>query len=273
MTRPDLTLAREFEAALAWWQSAGVDCDFVDDATAWLADAPLNVPPVGAAGTNNGRSGAAPNSSQTGDTRPPRTITPLAPAPEPAAVPRRDLLGDSPPADLAAFRSWWMEAEGLSPSTGFARVPPRGNAGAALMVLVPAPEAGDAETLLSGPQGRLLANILAAMGLDESEVYIASALPTHTPMADLAALAAGGLDAVTALHVSLVAPQKLLALGAGLGAMLGANNSLGEQPLREINHGGCKTPAMVSETLDAMMDMPRLKARFWRRWMEWSATV
>ncbi len=273
MTRPDLTLAREFEAALAWWQSAGVDCDFVDDATAWLADAPLEVPQVGMAGAAGGRSGTAQTSPQSAGARPPRAIAPLAPAPEPAAAPRRNLLGDSPPADLAAFRSWWMEGEGLSPSTGFARVPPRGNAGAALMVLVPAPEAGDAETLLSGPQGRLLANILAAMGLAESEVYIASALPCHTPMADLAALAADGMDAVTALHIGLAAPQKLLALGAGLGPMLGANDTSGDHPLREINHAGRKTPAMMSETLDAMMDMPRLKSRFWRRWMEWSATV
>jgi DNA polymerase len=41
--------------------------------------------------------------------------------------------------------------------------------------------------------------------------------------------------------------------------------------LREINHNTGKVPVMVSETLDALMDMPRLKARFWRRWMEWSA--
>ena len=272
MTRHDLTLAREFEAALAWWQAAGVDCDFVDDATAWLADAPLAAPPAGAPGATRDRPGAAPTSSQSAETRPPRAVTPLAPAHEPAAIPRRDLLGDSPPADLAAFRAWWMEAPGLSPSTSFARVPPRGDAGAALMVLVPQPEAGDGETLLSGPQGRLLAGILAAMGLDESQTYIAAALPCHTPMADLGALAAGGMDAVTALHVSLVAPQRLVALGAGLGPMIGVNETSAEHPLREINHAGRKTPAMLSETLDAMMDMPRLKARFWRRWIEWSAT-
>lgn len=269
MTRPDLTLAREFEAALAWWQAAGVDCDFVDDATAWLADAPLNVPQAGAAGAAS-RSGAASAMPQSGVAPAPRNIKPLALAPEPAAAPRRNLLGDSPPADLAAFHTFWMQAPGLSPSTGFARVPPRGDAGAALMVLVPAPEAGDGETLLSGPEGRLLANIIAAMGLDESRVYIAATLPSHTPMADLAALAADGMDAVTMHHVSLVAPQRLLAFGAGLGPMLGAS---GDHALREINHAGVKTPAMVSETLSAMMDMPRLKARFWRRWMEWSATV
>jgi DNA polymerase len=163
-----------------------------------------------------------------------------------------------------------METPDLSPSRGFARVLPRGPQGAGLMVLVPQPEAEDGERLLAGPQGRLLASILAAMGLDESAVYIAAALPAHTPMADLPALAAGGLDAVTALHVRLVAPQRLIAFGRALGPMLGGSP---DQPLREINYGSGNVPILSSEALDALMDMPRLKARFWRRWMEWSATV
>ena len=79
-------------------------------------------------------------------------------------TPRRDWLGESPPADLAAFQKWWMEAPDLSPSRGFPRVPPRGERGAKLMVLVPQPEAGDSVRLLSGPQGRLLDAILAAIG-------------------------------------------------------------------------------------------------------------
>jgi DNA polymerase len=136
------------------------------------------------------------------------------------------------------------------------------------MVLVPQPEAQDRTRLLEGPQGRLLANILAAMGLDESEAYVAAALPCHTPMADLGALAAGGMDAVTAHHIALVAPQQLLVFGTGLGTMLGQTE---EQPLREINQGEGTVRVMMSETLDALMEMPRLKARFWRRWIEWSA--
>jgi uracil-DNA glycosylase len=274
MSRLDHTLVREFEAALAWWQAAGVDCDFTDDATAWLAEAPLDAAPLASPGGASAAQGTSSRSRQSPEARTPRSAAPLALAPEPAAAaPRRNRLGDSPPADLAAFRQWWMEATDLSPATGFARVPPRGNAGAALMVLVPQPEAGDGETLLAGPQGRLLSNILAAMGLDDSAVYIASALPSHTPMADLAALAADGMDAVTAHHVALVAPQRLLALGTGLAPMLGmGTEASGDPALREINQAGRKTPAMVSETLDAMMNMPRLKARFWRRWMEWSAT-
>ncbi len=267
MSRPDLTLAREFEAALAWWQAAGVDCDYVDDATAWLADAPLDAPMAKGGGVSP-QAGAKGGSEA--PPAPARSAAPLAPAPEPAAPPRANLLGESPPSDLAAFRAWWMEAPGLAPATGFARVPPRGAAGATLMVLVAQPEAGDGERLLSGPQGRLLANILGAMGLDESEVYVASALPCHTPMADLATLAAGGMGAVTAHHISLAAPRRLIAFGTGLGAMFGAP---ADDALREINQTECKVPVIISETLDAMMDMPRLKGRFWRRWMEWSATV
>lgn len=270
MSRLDLTLAREFEAALAWWQAAGVDCDFADDATALLAQAPLAASPDAAhpAAATGKPSPTAPQ-QQPGETNPQR-VPHLAPASATPAPERRNWLGDSPPGDLAAFTQWWMETPGLDTARGFPRIAPRGPAGAALMVLVPQPEEEDTAQLLSGPQGRLLANILAAMGMDESAVYIAAALPCHTPLADLARLAAEGMDAVTLHHIALVAPARLLVLGTGLAPMIG---QISEQPLREINQTAGKAPVMVSETLDALMDMPRLKARFWRRWMEWSATV
>jgi len=265
MTLPDLALARELEAALAWWQAAGVDCDFADDATAWLAETPLAAAPAGAQ-----RAAKAPGSGAGAAAVADAPRARIAAPPEPPRPLRRDLLGESPPADLAAFREWWMSAPGLDTARLFPRLPPRGNAGAALMVLVPQPEESDREALLEGPQGRLLANILAAMGLEERAVYVASALPCHTPIADLATLAAGGMDAVTLHHLALVAPQRLLVLGTALGTMLGAQTAEG---LREINHAGIKVPVMASETLEAMLHVPRLKARFWRRWMEWSATL
>jgi DNA polymerase len=256
MAQADPLLAREFEAALAWWRAAGVDCDFADDATAWLSEAPV-------AGT------AALSAQSPAQAQPASTPAPRAePAPPAPITLRRDLLGESPPADLAAFRDWWMSAPALDTVRSYPRIPPRGGPGAALMVLVPQPEAEDRESLLSGPQGRLLANILAAMGLAEEQTYIAAALPCHTPMADLAALAAGGMDAVTAHHIALVRPARLLALGTGLAPMLAPAS---DHALREINYMGGKVPLLSSEALDALMDMPRLKARFWRRWMEWSA--
>ncbi|MCZ8369343.1 MAG: hypothetical protein O9293_05145 [Porphyrobacter sp.] len=268
MTRLAPSLAQEFESALAWWQMAGVDCDFVDDATTWLGDRAEAAPAV-ARGAGIRARPDAPAAKREGTEAAP-TREALSPAPPAQSAPaRRDFLGDSPPSDLAAFRQWWMETPALDAARGFPRVPPRGQAGAALMVLVPQPEAEDREALLSGPQGRLLANIIAALGLDESAVYIAAALPSHTPLADLPALAASGMDAVTMHHIALAAPQRVLVFGTGLAPMLGTTP---EQYLREINHNGRKVPASLSETLDALMDMPRLKARFWRRWMEWSAT-
>lgn len=271
MTRPELTIAREFEAALAWWQAAGVDCEFTDDATALLAEAGL-----AAAGTAQQSGKTAAERASTGSARRAandearQSVDSEAPGPNPAAPPPRDLLGDSPPADLPAFRQWWMTAPGLETARGFPRIAPRGLAGAALMVLVPQPETADHDRLLSGPQGRLLGNILGALGLDESEVYIASALPTHTPMADLAAIAASGMDAVLAHHMALAQPQKILAFGTDLAAFL---TPVKDEHLRKFNRGVVNTPVMVSETLDAMLHVPRLKARFWRRWIEWSATV
>ncbi|WP_066533086.1 hypothetical protein [Erythrobacter sp. CCH5-A1] len=263
------SLAHEFEAALVWWHMAGVDCDFADDATTWLtgpseatAKTPAQAVPARGAGAKAPVSERQDNVARA-------AAAPLA-APERPATPRHDWLDESPPADLAAFRQWWMETPGLSASHGFPRVPPRGEHGAALMVLVPQPEADDHERLLGGPQGRLLANILAAMGLPESAVYIAAALPAHTPMADLPMLAARGMDAVTAHHVKLVAPARLVAFGSTLGPMIGTS---GDHPLREINYIAGNIPVLSSEALDALMDMPRLKARFWRRWMEWSETV
>lgn len=273
MSKPNLSLAREFEAALAWWRAAGVDCDFDDDVTAWLSEAPLaSVPQASATAA---RAAAHPVGQQTAQQAAPRSPPPPSDAPSDAPAGagseplRRNLLGDSPPTDLAAFRQWWMDAPGLDTARLNPRIPPRGETGAALMVLVPQPEEHDRTALLEGPQGRLLGNILAAMGLDDSAVTLASALPCHTPMADLAAIGASGMDAVLAHHITLAAPQRLLVLGAALEPML---PSVKHARLRAINHIAINTPVMVSETLEAMLHMPRLKARFWRRWIEWSAS-
>lgn len=262
MTSHPPSLASEIDAALAFWRAAGVDCDFRDDARAWLADptqvAPAVEPVSGAAsgqmrglreiradGANRSEDAAAPG-------------------------PRRALWGDSPPASLEEFRSWWLAAPELGAGS-YPRIAPRGEAGARLMVLVPDPEQSDETQLLSGPQGRLLARIIAAIGLSLEDCYIASALPRHTPMADLAGLAASGMDALVQRHIALVAPQQLILFGQGLSAFVAPPNAVEKQPLREINQDGVSPLVMVTETLGSMLDMPRLKASFWRRWMEWSA--
>ena len=259
MTVQPPSLTQEINATLEWWRAAGVDCDFTDDATAWLIDTP-DAPEVD---ERRGDGSSSPASVYTSDD--------AIASENPVSDEPTDLLGDSPPASLAEFREFWLSAPGLDPIGPRGRVPSRGAEKPELMVLVIDPEEGDQDLLLSGPQGRLLSNMLNAMGLSEGSVYYASALPRHTPMADTKAANQAGLGAVLALHTRLVAPKRILAFGSNILPLLenGVTNS--ETSLREINQNASSQPILVSEGLDSMMTMPRLKARFWRRWIEWSA--
>jgi len=263
MTADAPSPTEEMRAALEWWRLAGIDSDFADDATDWLgANAGVgelkSVDGLSAKATEPGRSA-------------PKELHRPDDAPRQSAVERVDLLGPNPPKDLTEFQEWWLSAPGLDAIGPRDRIAPRGPQGAELMVLVIDPEQSDKGTLLSGPQGRLLSRIIAAIGLNEDEVYFSSALPRHTPMADTAALAASGMDTITHFHVNLVSPQKVLAFGAGIPPLLGHALTNDLSHLREINRKPLPIPLLVSEGLDAMMAMPRLKSRFWRRWIEWSA--
>ncbi|GMN01322.1 uracil-DNA glycosylase family protein [Erythrobacter sp. MTPC3] len=253
------SLTRDLLAAMDWWRDAGVDLDFADDATVWTGseDAASAQPDAAINSSHPGASGAAGNVEND--------------RPAASKIARADLLGDSPPASLADFHTFWMEAPGLDGVGPRGRIAPRGNANADTMFLVVDPEEADRETLLSGPQGALLANMMAAMGIAPDSAYISSALPRHTPMADTPTIAAGGMDAVTSLHIQLAQPKRIIALGSGILPLIGHDQAQGAPSLPEINHAPSGIPVLVSEGLDSMMSMPRLKSRFWRRWIEWSA--
>jgi DNA polymerase len=152
------------------------------------------------------------------------------------------------------------------------RVTPRGPAGTELMVLVAEPEAEDGETLLSGPQGRLLRSMLRAMGIAPDAVYLASALPRRTPAADWAGLAAAGLGAVLRHHVALAAPKRLIVFGGNILPLLGNDPPNSGESLRQFNHGGQSVPLMASPDLQAFLARPRAKAGFWRNWLEWTGS-
>lgn len=245
---PDSTLsslAADLAVALDWWREAGVDLDYADEPTAWLR---------------------APEAAAEADPAPPpRTV------PQPSSTPaleralsrsemvgRRAAIGGDPsrwPADLAAFRDFWLTEPSLDLVGLRERVPPRGETGAALMVLVCEPESGDREVLLAGEQGALLTRILRAMGLDESQAYLASALPRVTPAPDWDDLAARGLAALACHHVALVKPRRLIGFGKAP-AMLA----------RE-----CGVPVLAAPQLETLAHSPAHKRRFWNAWLEWSA--
>lgn len=252
MAKAPLSLSNEIAAALQWWREAGVEIETLDEPAAWLAE------PEQPARANE------PDRAQIRTAQKPRES-------EPREAPAPALLKTELPDTLAAFREWWLSAPALEAVASRPRLAPRGKAGARLMVLVLDPEESDSNRLLSGPQGRLLSRFLLAAGLDEDEeVYVASALPCHTPLADAQEIAAKGYGRVIAHHVALVRPHRILAFGNNILPILPHDAAQTSANLLEINHAKGKTPAMVADGLESLLAMPRLKRRLWRRWLEWT---
>lgn len=243
-SRTPLTLAEQIAAAQAWWLEAGVDSDFGDEPRHWLerpareaAEAPQAPPPV----------------------------TPSEPAEPPLGG-----ASSAWPRTLADFAPWWLAGEHLDTGGAGPRVGPRGAAEAELMVLVPMPEPEDTERLLSGLQGKLVGNMLAAMGIAESAVYVAAALPRHARHPDWSGLAARGLGKVLIHHVNLVAPKRLLVLGRAMLPLFGHDPAQAGAKPRRIALEGCGAPALVSFGPDALLQTPRFRAGLWRGWLEWT---
>lgn len=237
---------QQIAAAFDWWRDAGVDCDFTDDPKSWIA-------------------AEEPAAEATPQFRP----VPEKRAAEPAAAPKIEpsLL----PADLPAFVDWWLSEPLLDAGRVAARVSPRGNAGAELMVVVAHPEAGDSDTLLSGPQGRGLDAMLGAMGIAPEAAYVASALPRHTPHADWAAAASAGLGTALLRHIKLVAPKRLIVFGDNILPLMGNDLPKSHADFLNINHVGGKIALLVARELGALLERPRWKAGFWQRWLEWTS--
>jgi DNA polymerase len=174
------------------------------------------------------------------------------------------------PAHLAAFPDWWLSEPWLDAGRTGGRVAPHGIAGARVMLLVDQPEAGDEDILLSGPQGKLVKGMLAAMGIDAGEAYIASALPRHTPMADWSEVASRGLGEVLMHHVGLVMPERVIAYGNNIPSLLGNDLPHSAAPLARIEVGEALIPLLVVRSLEGLLARPGWKADLWTKWLEWT---
>jgi DNA polymerase len=121
------------------------------------------------------------------------------------------------------------------------------------MLIALMPEAVDSTDLFSGPEGRLLRNMLAALGVGEQQAYFATALPAAMQMPDWEGLAASGLGAVLSHHVSLARPERVMLLGNPLAPMLG-----------EI-----APPLLAALAPDQLLAHPRQRSRLWARLLDW----
>lgn len=242
---PDLK--REIASALDWWRDAGVDLDFRDETGSMLA-----APPAEPA--------AKPPIAQASPVRATPPSVPTAPVLDLSAM----------PGDLAAFRDWWMTDPALDGGRVQGRVPPRGSAGAELMVLVGDPEPADAEILLSGAQGGLLDGFLASAGLASDAVYIASVLPRATPHADRAGIAAAGYGVVLSRHVALVRPRRVIAFDGNNLPLSGNVWPNTPESLLHFNHEAGTVPLLVARGLAALLERARWKAGLWQGWLDWT---
>lgn len=245
---PNPQFLDEITGALDWWRDAGVDCDFLDEPVEWLS------PPA--------PSTDGPASRPRPELKPVAEVAPNATSIDPAAL----------PADIAAFTPWWLSEPLLCEGGPAARVAPQGQPGAELMIVVEEPEAEDGDTLLSGPQGQLLDAILAAFGTRRADVYLASALPRHTPGADWNAMALRGIGQVLAHHVALVAPKRLFVLGGNVLPLIGHESPHRPAMLRTFEHEGGSIPLLASWALPALLAQSRAKPVLWRAWLEWTAS-
>ena len=246
-------------AALDWWRLAGVD-QLYGEAKAWLRDpAPAPAP-----------AGQADN----GEPQAPKSTVPVPTPPKPAAAPVPQMGGaaQSWPADLATFRTWWLAEPTLAPGGAVERVASRGGTQAALLVLVPQPEAEDtaAGQLLAGEQGRLITAMLRAMGIGEDQAARVALLPRHTPFADWAALAEAGLGQLAHHHLALHAPMRVLVLGQGILPLLGLDPAQKTALLPLAGREDPGVPLLAAPAAEVLLARPAARAALWRAWLEWT---
>ena len=248
----------EIAGALDWWKLAGVEVDTLDEASAWLD---IETKP------------AEPDVTA----QPAPTAVPTPKAPPPRAI-GADIEGLAKvpgeaaewPTDLAAFRQWWLEEEKFAPAGAFPRIAPRGEARAKLMIVVGQPEEQDRETLLSGPQGGVLNGFLRAAGLDDTSIYVASALPRHTLRPDWAEVGSAGYGQLLLHHIGLVAPERLIVFGRDILALIPHESAQDSAILQKVNHEGRSIPLLPARDLANLARRGGFRAKFWQQWLEFT---
>jgi DNA polymerase len=170
------------------------------------------------------------------------------------------------PEALPELLAWWT-----SPANPFAaptvpNLAPRGLAGAPILLLAPMPEAGDRETLLSGPQGKMLANMLRALGIEPDGAMLASALPSHQPLPAWDTLVRDGLGVAVQRLIEFAQPRRVILLGSKLPHLLGHDPAAPPESFSALGD----IPVLTTFAPERLLDHPRQRARLWQRLLEWT---
>lgn len=237
-----------------WWRLAGVDWDYCETLTDWLADDPApSVRPI----------------NPLSATKPPQqSRTAFAPAPaitEPVTPPVAELVL---PTDLESFHRAWQQGV-LGPDGGDGvYLAPSGTTHPKVMVITGSPERDDHDTVLSGRTGKLIDNVVRAAGFAPDRIYRASFFPRVVLDGRAAADHVDHWRRVTLHHIALVEPEMVVVAGSETArALLGHDPSQKPPVLHFLNHGGrtIKTVVMRKPSLMLHRIAPE-KSMAWQSW-------
>lgn len=188
-------------------------------------------------------------------------LAPPAPSPAPAAP-----VGDSLPADWAAFSAWRAGPDAPDAGWGGCAIAASGPARARIMVLADCPDRDDeaGSTLLGGVAGRLFDRMLAAIGLSRDEVHLAAVCWKRPRGGRTPAEATQRLHECARHHVGLVAPERLLVLGnAASRAVLDGDVAHTRGGSRGFNHDGREVVVVATHPPRLLLEQRALKADAW----------
>ena len=239
------------DSLLEWWKLAGVDLDYVTDATPWLDQDMAEDKP------------SAP--VKAGDVAPVQSKSvPQKNAPEPVKL----VEFPAPPASHAEFLEYWAQEPALALASGTGRrVAPRGAIKPHLMVIADMPDKDDLQSLFTGSSGELMQRILQAAGIAEDTVYFASLLPEHSLEMRQDPAILQSYRKLLDHHISLVEPRNVILLGNMPNSALTGNDlPKNRLSLQFINHDSGKIPAASSFHPRTLLQRSGLKAKAWQDW-------
>jgi uracil-DNA glycosylase family 4 len=217
--------AADAASTLGWWLAAGVDVAVAESPRDWLK-APAPMPP---------------------NVRPPSALA-VSQARETLHL-FRDWLGTAPSLPLAG--------------AGATRVLPQGQESAPVMLVAEMPAREDAAEgkPIGGEAWRLMAKMLAAVGIPAEDAYTATLSCFHSPGAKMGTAELTECADIARQHVTLAKPKRLLLLGdAPARALLGKPLAAARGHVHKVE--GIRTVATFHPRF--LINRPSDKALAWR---------
>ena len=228
-----------------WWKMAGVEYIVEDTPVDWLAQKESDI--VSAAI-------AAPSEIRIS-------------APEPI-IARPAMLPADWPADIAALQALIASGLPLPGNTyGGKSAAPIGPVNPQLMIIGDIPDIEEIETgrFGAGGAGRLLANMVGAIGYNLADCYLCGLATTRPATGELPEDDYSSLAAFALHQINIANPQRVLILGsAACRALLGADLMDARDIKSNINHIVGKKAATPTFHPRTLLARPMLKAQAWK---------